>query len=348
MTTKPDEGPGQQGNVLARPFRVLSVDGGGYLGLAAAAFLNAAENHFGSRASDRFDLFCGTSTGAIVALGLAAGKSAEEVVSLYEELGTSVFWNPWPFVHSLRKALGFFTARYSSKPLAKALQQAFDDMSLADIRKGGKLALITAFNVSTGRPRLFKTDHSQRLTTDAGYRIRDIALASAAAPTFLPMVELKAPVSGVSELYCDGGVFANHPALLGFIEAVYELKHPPEQVQVLSVSTPRYPLGEPTASRSWFAKLGIVNQLLLKRGVLLWGSRLSSILIDAPADVSHEALRRLAAAGGSGYERIQLAGVGGLEIDLATPETTSTLKLVGMTEANRNEVRDRLRSFFVG
>ena len=37
--------------------RILSVDGGGYLGLASATFLAELERHFRSHSRDRFDLF---------------------------------------------------------------------------------------------------------------------------------------------------------------------------------------------------------------------------------------------------------------------------------------------------
>jgi len=88
--------------------------------------------------------------------------------------------------------------------------------------------------------------------------------------------------------------------------------------------------------------------LLLKRGVLLWGSKLATIFIDASADASHQTVARLAAVGRSRYVRISMTAAAGLEMDLATPQTTNTLKLVGTTEANRNEVRDILAPFFVG
>jgi len=74
--------------------RVLSVDGGGYLGLATASFIGAVEDHFSTRFADRFDLFCGTSTGAIIALALASGKSGREVTMLYQALGPEVFPPP--------------------------------------------------------------------------------------------------------------------------------------------------------------------------------------------------------------------------------------------------------------
>ena len=70
--------------------RILSVDGGGYLGLATAAFIEGVEDHFDRNLGDCFDLFCGTSTGAIIALGIAAGKSGAELRHLYSELGKHV------------------------------------------------------------------------------------------------------------------------------------------------------------------------------------------------------------------------------------------------------------------
>jgi uncharacterized protein len=89
--------------------RILSLDGGGYLGLAGAAFLAELERHFGVSCHDSFDLFCGTSTGAIIALALASGKSAREVVDLYKRFGPRVFRNPFPGSRRLRWAKGLFT-----------------------------------------------------------------------------------------------------------------------------------------------------------------------------------------------------------------------------------------------
>jgi patatin-like phospholipase/acyl hydrolase len=87
-----------------RAVRILSLDGGGYLGLAGAAFLAELERHFGVSCHDSFDLFCGTSTGAIIALALASGKSAREVVDLYKGFGPRVFRNPFPGSRRLRWA----------------------------------------------------------------------------------------------------------------------------------------------------------------------------------------------------------------------------------------------------
>jgi len=50
---------------------VLALDGGGVRGMVTLRMLEAFEQHFGVAASDAFDFFAGTSTGAIIAALLA-------------------------------------------------------------------------------------------------------------------------------------------------------------------------------------------------------------------------------------------------------------------------------------
>src|SRR5688572_11042291 len=97
--------------------RALCLDGGGYLGLATASFLAEAERHFNRTASQSFDLFCGTSTGGLIALALAVGKTASEVVDFYQRLGTSVFGRYNWFTRSMRFGRSLFFARYGNNGL---------------------------------------------------------------------------------------------------------------------------------------------------------------------------------------------------------------------------------------
>ena len=209
-------------SLLSNVVRILSVDGGGYLGLATASFLNAVEQRTGVRCADRFDLFCGTSTGAIIALALACGMSAEEVKDLYIGMGTKVFPPPpihervWPLLQVPRSV---FKALHDTEPLRRALTEAFGDRTLGDLRQAGRKVLVTAFNVTSGRPTIFKTDHSDGLKDHDRLLVRDVALASSAAPKYLPLVELTHPSTGAVERYCDGGLVSNSPALLAYAEA---------------------------------------------------------------------------------------------------------------------------------
>ena len=74
--------------------RILSLDGGGIKGAFSAAVLAALEHDTGKAAADDFDLIVGTSTGGIIAEELGLGKSAQDVVEFYRELGRPFFRAP--------------------------------------------------------------------------------------------------------------------------------------------------------------------------------------------------------------------------------------------------------------
>ncbi|NJD10182.1 MAG: patatin, partial [Gemmatimonadetes bacterium] len=81
-----------------QPFRILSIDGGGIRGIIPALVLQEIERITGRPIAGSFDLIAGTSTGGILALGLArpgpAGGpafSAAELVQLYEREGGVIF-----------------------------------------------------------------------------------------------------------------------------------------------------------------------------------------------------------------------------------------------------------------
>ena len=72
-----------------QPFRVLSLDGGGMRGTYTATYLNRVASAFARRrlvpaldVGKAFDLIAGTSTGAIIACGLALGVPLPQMVDL--------------------------------------------------------------------------------------------------------------------------------------------------------------------------------------------------------------------------------------------------------------------------
>lgn len=66
----------------AQPFIILSCDGGGVRGLITALLLHDLNPAFLQKVS----LFAGTSTGSIIALGLAAGLPIEKILHLYRSM----------------------------------------------------------------------------------------------------------------------------------------------------------------------------------------------------------------------------------------------------------------------
>ena len=86
-------------------------------------------------------------------------------------------------------------------------------------------------NVTQGKPQVFKTRHKREWNRDWKLKAVDVALATAAAPTFFELAE----VQGC--LYADGGLFANAPDLIAAHEAEHFFEVPADALRILSVGT---------------------------------------------------------------------------------------------------------------
>src|ERR1700682_5118421 len=85
---------------MPRPYRILSFDGGGVHALSYLPIVEEIEKYLGRGVAEsgEFRMFVGTSTGAIVAMALKIGYSAQEVIGLYKENAARIFqraplWN---------------------------------------------------------------------------------------------------------------------------------------------------------------------------------------------------------------------------------------------------------------
>jgi patatin-like phospholipase/acyl hydrolase len=73
-------------------YRILACDGGGIFGVITAKLLQALDRSV----LDSIDLFAGTSTGSIIALGLASGVSIDTILDLYSsEQACSQIFQPY-------------------------------------------------------------------------------------------------------------------------------------------------------------------------------------------------------------------------------------------------------------
>src|SRR5262249_7332658 len=82
----------QAGGQPAAPppkYLILSFDGGGIRGYLTGLIVERLNKEVPF--IDRVSLFAGTSTGSILAIGLAHGKTPESVVKLYRDTGEKIF-----------------------------------------------------------------------------------------------------------------------------------------------------------------------------------------------------------------------------------------------------------------
>ena len=216
-----------------KPFKILCIDGGGIKGLYSAQILAKFENIFNCKISDHFDLICGTSTGGIIALGISLGIPMSDICNFYETHGPTIFCAKTQKLR-LGKYLHYFKqicyrGKYSNKYLKKALISVFGNRTLQESQN---LLCIPAYNITMARPRVFKKDYGS-YTEDGTKQYVDVALATAAAPTYFPVKEIN------NHQYIDGGVWANNPTLVGLTEFIINFadKHSYQGVDILSISS---------------------------------------------------------------------------------------------------------------
>ena len=331
-----------------KPYRVLSLDGGGMRGLYTLYLLKT----LAERLSDRnnagvpeikdigkgFDLVVGTSTGGIIASGLAAGINIEKLIALYEVEGKRIFTNPaprgcrlvwWAFCNLCKPA-------NKNDHLKKELEKLFQDETVAVLFERRKIALcLTAVNISNGSTQVFKTPHDPRRNADNDRTLVDICLSTSAAPIILPVSFVSEPSNkNVEEGFVDGGLWANNPILVGLIEAL-RLAGSRRDIEIVSVGN-----CAPSEGRT-FTNRGVNG------GMRYWKFGIGPLDLSLHAQVSgYNYMSNFLAKSLSNSERkVLICRLGdtklsaekerSIGLDVATTEAISTLNQTGISEGRK-------------
>lgn len=262
-------------------YRILSLDGGGIRGVLSIHLIKRLEEAFPEFLGN-VDLVAGTSTGGIIALAIAAGKSLDEALSLYIEKGPQVFEDsPLDDLKDMGNAFG---AQYSNEGLKKALTVEFGDITLGDLKK--KVVIVSfdldnsAFEASVTRrwkPKIFQNYPGSG--SDASEKVVDVALRTSAAPTFFP----------VYQGYIDGGVVANNPSMCALAQAMDDGtgNQSLSKIALLSVGTGGFPRFLTTEDADW--------------GWTQWARPLLDIMLEGSLEVADYQCRNIL---GRRYHRI--------------------------------------------
>jgi len=203
--------------------RILSIDGGGIKGVFPAAFLADLEFELDAPLASYFDLITGTSTGGIIALGLGMRIPAKDILGFYEDRGPEIF-RGGKGIGRLRQLV---SAKYNPDPLHAALKDVFGDRKLGE---SITRLMIPSLDLETGAVHVMKTAHHIRFERDYKLPVVDVAMATAAAPTYFPTHRLAAGIPLV-----DGGMWANNPMGPAAVEALGILEWTKGDIKLLSV-----------------------------------------------------------------------------------------------------------------
>jgi uncharacterized protein len=221
---------------MAKPrsseFRILSLAGGGYLGLYTAEVLAAMEDAVGEPLARRFDLVAGTSVGGILAVALAFEIPMRDLCTLFREHGAEIFSNRALPTSSVGRLLDLSRAvmgpKYGGAALRKALETRLGGRTLAEAEHA---MVVPAVNVTRSTTKVFKTPHADASAGDEQVSAAEVAMAASAAPAYFPAVRLG------NELYADGGLFAVAPDQVALHEATHFMGARAERVRMLSLGT---------------------------------------------------------------------------------------------------------------
>lgn len=221
------ETPTQQKS--SQPFKILSLDGGGAKGFYTLGILGEIEAMTGKPLCQSFDLIFGTSTGAIIAALLARGERVATVRALYEQ-----------HVPTIMKSSD--TAK-RTRALHALAHTVFKKDTWQVFKTG--IGIVTT-NWADERPMIFKASVGQAHGSSASFQpffgvlVADAVIASCSAYPFFARHIVKKGNGDIVEL-ADGGFCANNPALYAIADATLALKHPHENVRVVSLGVGAYP-----------------------------------------------------------------------------------------------------------
>ncbi len=212
---------------MASDYFILTFDGGGIRGLFSALLVQQLDKEFDLL--KRVDLFAGTSTGALIALGLASNVPISELVDIYMTRGKEVFqryksFSPkppaalvkmYPQLKTKAQAVNLvdlFHVKYTDAGLKKIVEQTFPFQNT--LSQLSHKVLITAFDLYKAETKAWGPISMSNLP---GYKTADIAvldaaLSACAAPVYFPPHVFTH--NKTQRALLDGGVYANNPSML--------------------------------------------------------------------------------------------------------------------------------------
>ncbi len=215
---------------MSQPFFILSLDGGGSLGVYTLGVLVEIERMLKCPLHKKFTLIYGTSTGSIIASMIALGDGVETTIrKRYFEIAPDV--------------MGRFSGCSRSAALHRHARKIYGEKTFEEFKVN---VGIVATHLEYNRPRVFKRlvsqAHGRSSSFKAGFgvKISDAVIASCAAYPFFKTKLITTPDHG-EFMAVDGGFTANNPTLFALADALGPLAVHRKDIRILSIGTGSYP-----------------------------------------------------------------------------------------------------------
>jgi patatin-like phospholipase/acyl hydrolase len=318
---------------MPKLFKILAIDGGGIRGIIPARILEEIETKTGKHIAGMFDMIAGTSTGGILALGLAKpdgtgnGKPqycASDLLKLYFTQGHTIF--PQSIWRKIRTADYTLDERYPSNGIETVLQQYFGTSYL---REALTNLLITSYEIEIRMPWLFRSDRAKK-NKEFDFPMWQVARATSAAPTYFEPARIDKLNGEGNWALVDGGTYANNPAMCAYAEA--RKLDPDADILLVSLGT-----GELTrpihyqAAKDW--------------GLIGWAKPILDVVFDGVSKTTDYQLHQLipAAAGKRRHYRFQASlTIASDDMDNTDPKNLNDLQAQAdaLIEAQRADLDD--------
>jgi hypothetical protein len=232
-------------------YLILSCDGGGIRGYLSSLLLQQLDNdlHIFGTNNGNIDLYAGTSTGGLIALALAQGKSIGDIVNLYATKAADIFtpadWQWWTcsplnvdagvaaFDTGLKEAYQVLYDNIGTPTsLLTVLQNFVPNSQLSSLTNKAMVATfqLDGTGITPGAWNSLVIDNFENSPGASTY-LYDAALSTSAAPVYFP------PYQHPQFGWCsDGGLFANNPSALAIGRAI-EAGEALSDIVVLSIGT---------------------------------------------------------------------------------------------------------------
>jgi uncharacterized protein len=216
----------------------LSINGGGIRGIIPCSVLVGLEQQTGKLTRDVFSYVAGTSTGALLAAGVAAGIPATDLLTVYTTRSQQIFTPTGLIADAKRVAEGF---EYDPKNLQNVLISVFGNAASWTMNDC-PIGICISATAANGHDWFFVRDGARNARSTGTVKLIDAAVGSACAPTYFDHWPLT--IDGKALAFFDGGTggLAN-PSYQACVEMFEYDNFLPAQTRLVSLGTGYFPEG---------------------------------------------------------------------------------------------------------